>query len=212
MEDKEGQDIQNETPAPAIEAESPVVPPLENGTEEPAKPGRRMRRLLIWMVGLVIVLGAGVILTWTLRVQPQTERLAVLEAEAIAAKEQFDVLNAEVIELRPLVDENVRLTDELTSTRAHLVLLDVLVDVTTAQLALAQEDTIAAKAALEGTEQILSALEAILDDADAKKVGEMAGRLQLVLEEVGSDAFAAKNDLEILANNLLSMERELFGE
>jgi hypothetical protein len=34
----------------------------------------------------------------------------------------------------------------------------------------------------------------------------------LVLDEVESDEFAARRDLEILANNLLSLERSLFGE
>jgi hypothetical protein len=34
----------------------------------------------------------------------------------------------------------------------------------------------------------------------------------LALEGVESDSFAAQRDLEILANNLLSFERSLFGE
>jgi hypothetical protein len=90
--------------------------------------------------------------------------------------------------------------------------LNVLVDVTTAQLALAQDDDIAARAALTGTAARLTALESTLDGADAIAVAEMGERLQLVLEEVETDSFAARRDLEILANNLLALERVLFGE
>jgi hypothetical protein len=102
--------------------------------------------------------------------------------------------------------------NELSLVSAHLNLLAVLVDVTTAQLALAQEDDIAARAALTGTDARLGALESTLEGANAEEVAEMSNRLQLVLEEAESDTFAARRDLEILANNLLALERVLFGE
>jgi hypothetical protein len=82
--------------------------------------------------------------------------------------------------------------------------------VTSAQLALAQEDEIAAKAALAGTRVSLLELEEKLSAADAETVRGLIERLELVQGEVESDEFAASRDLEILANNLLTLERSLY--
>jgi hypothetical protein len=47
---------------------------------------------------------------------------------------------------------------------------------------------------------------------NAETVEGFRTRLALVLEEVDDNAFAAQRDLQILASNLLSLERSLFGE
>jgi hypothetical protein len=39
----------------------------------------------------------------------------------------------------------------------------------------------------------------------------MLTRLELVLEELGEDSFAAIRDLEVLSSNLAALERSLFG-
>ena len=200
------------TPVPEITPEPVVPPPLESDAEEAPKPSRRLRKVLVWIVGLVILFAAGVLLSWMLQVRPQAAQIARQESEILSAQEQIELLNDEVQGLKPLSEQNSQLREELLSANAHLDLLNVLVDVTTAQLALAQEDDIAARAALTGTDVRLTALESTLEGADAVAVGEMSGRLQLVLEEVESDSFAARRDLEILANNLLALERVLFGE
>jgi hypothetical protein len=214
MQAQDDQDLQPERPSPIPESEPEVVeaPSVESVEIEAAQPSRRFRKILLWGVGFVVVFAAGVVLSWFLQVRPQAAKIAELSAEALSAQEQIDELNAEVEGLRPLVKENAALAEELVSTRAHLNLLSVLVDVTTAQLALAQEDDIAAKAALTGTDARLDELKSTLVGANANEVNDMMGRLQLVLEEVESDTFAARRDLEILANNLLALERVLFGE
>jgi hypothetical protein len=214
MQAQEDQDLQPERPSLIPEREPEVVeaPSVESTEKGAARPNRRFRKILLWVVGFVVVFAAGVVLSWFLQVRPQATQIAELSAEVLSVQEQIDQLNTEVEGLRPLVEENAALAEELVSTRAHLDLLSVLVDVTTAQLALAQEDDIAARAALTGTDARLNTLKATLKGANANDVNEMIGRLQLVLEEVESDAFAARRDLEILANNLLALERVLFGE
>jgi hypothetical protein len=89
-------------------------------------------------------------------------------------------------------------------------LLSVLVDVTTAQLAMAQDDPIAAKAALAGTDERLRTLDEELVGADT--VEGLRNRLALVIEELDDNIFAAQKDLQILSNNLISLERSLFGK
>jgi len=214
MEEHEGLGLESESDEPVPEPEQQVedVPSLDLAEEEPTKPPRRLRKILLWAVGLVVLFTAGVVLSWFIQVRPQAVRIENLETQVLEAQNQVDLLDQEVQELRPLSDQNAQLMEELESTRVHLDLLSVLVDVTTAQLALAQEDDIAARAALTGTDASLDSLEIILEGADAQEVRDMSDRLDLVLEEVKSDPFAARRDLEVLANNLLALERVLFGE
>jgi hypothetical protein len=214
MQEQDGQEIQPESTTPEFETEPEVfaTPPQEPLQEEAPAPKKRLRRALLWAVSLIIILAAGVILTWIVRVQPQTARLTELEAEIISAQDQISKQLLELEDLRPLVEQNAQMYEELALTNAHLNLLSVLVDVTTAQLALAQEDDIAARAALSGTAVRLEALGETLEGANAEEVNAMSDRLVLVLEEVETDSFAARRDLEVLANNLLALERVLFGE
>jgi hypothetical protein len=214
MQEQDGNEFQPESMTPEFVSEPEVVepPPQDPILEELPAPKKRLRRVLLWAVSLIIILAVGVILMWTLRVRPQAAQIAEMEAEIISAQDQINTQDIELQNLRPLVDENEQLVNELSLVSAHLNLLAVLVDVTTAQLALAQEDDIAARAALTGTDARLGALESTLEGANAEEVAEMSNRLQLVLEEAESDTFAARRDLEILANNLLALERVLFGE
>jgi hypothetical protein len=214
MQEQDGNEFQPESMTPEFVSEPEVVepPPQDPILEELPAPKKRLRRVLLWAVSLIIILAVGVILMWTLRVRPQAAQITEMEAEIISAQDQINTQDIELQNLRPLVDENEQLVNELSLVSAHLNLLAVLVDVTTAQLALAQEDDIAARAALTGTDARLGALESTLEGANAEEVAEMSNRLQLVLEEAESDTFAARRDLEILANNLLALERVLFGE
>ena len=214
MQEQDGNELQPESMAPDFVSEPEVVepPPQDPFLEETPVPKRRLRRVLLWAVSLIVILAVGVVLIWTLRVRPQVAQITEMEAEIISAQDQINSQEDELEKLRPLVDENEELVEKLLLASAHLDLLTVLVDVTTAQLALAQEDDIAARAALTGTDARLGALESTLEGSNAEKVVEMSNRLQLVLEEVESDTFAARRDLEILANNLLALERVLFGE
>jgi cell division protein FtsL len=213
MEEHEGQGLQSEDIKPIPDLGSEALP--SDGVEEevPKEPRpRRLRRALLWILSLVVIFAAGVILTWAVRIRPQAAQLVELQSQVASLQEQLDDQKTELGELRPLVEENALLAEDLVKLSAHLDLLVVLVDVTTAQLALAQEDDIAARAALTGTEARLNTLEAGLEGPDAAAVAEMRTRLQLVLDGVETDNFAARRDLEIMANDLLSLERVLFGE
>ncbi len=189
-------------PPPPVEPEPPDVEPPP---KEPSRAGRLARSLLRWTVSLLIVFAVGVGATWFLRVQPQAQRIEMLEADLAAAVAARDSLDLEVRALRPV-------RDELVETQRHLELLQVLVDVTSARLAVEQEDVLSARAALAGTEARLRALQRQLSGGEANAVAGMLDRLQLVLEELDEDAFAAQRDLEVMANNLIALERSLFGE
>lgn len=197
---------------PDVEAVEPEKPVTETKQEifedekiplEPVKPKRRLRRFLFWTLCIIGVFALGLVAMWFVRVGP-------LSTELEKARVEIKSLESELEDLRPMKAENAQLSDALETSESHLQLLSVLVNVTSAQLALAQEDEIAAKAALAGTRVSLLELEEKLSAADAETVRGLIERLELVQGEVESDEFAASRDLEILANNLLTLERSLY--
>ena len=188
--------------------------PPEQVVEQPEEPreesklARFLRRALRWITGIAVVFGLGVAAAYVLQIGPRARNQAALAEELAAIEEQRDELTMQVEELEGVRAENEQLAAELRQAQAQLILLDILVDVTTAQLALAQEDSIAARVALEETS---AKLEELADASGSESIVVLQERLELVVDEVQSDAFAAQRDLEVLANALLSLERDLFN-
>ena len=204
------QEIQKEVPeVEAAEVEEPVMEPKQEILDDdeipsvPVKPKRRLRRFLFWMLYITGVFALGLVAMWFLRV-------GLLSTELDKTRVEIESLESELEDLRPMQAENEQLSDALETSESHLQLLSVLVNVTSAKLALAQEDMIAAKAALAGTRDSLLELEERLSAEDAETVRGLIDRLELVQGEVDTDEFAASRDLEILANTLLSLEGSLF--
>ncbi len=195
----------------AVEAEKPVTETKQEVLEdaetpapsEPVKPKRRLRRFLFWTLCILGLFALGLVATWFFQVGPLT-----IELEK--ARIEIESLESELEDLRPLPAENEQLSDALETSESHRRLLDVLVNVTSAQLALAQGDTVAAKTALAGTMASLIELEENLSAEDAETVRDLIDRLELLQGELDTDEFAASRDLEILAKHLLSLERSLF--
>jgi hypothetical protein len=190
------------------EPEEELAEPKPDRIEEP----RRLRRFLIWTVGLLVLFALGVVAAWFLQIQPMREQNRILTADLAEAQQSVESLSDEVERLRPLEAENQALAEQVAQLESHIFLLDVLVDVSKAQLELADEDPVAAKDALQGTAKRLKQLEERLSGSDADEVRDMSERLALALREVEADDFAARRDLEILANNLIALEQSIFGE
>jgi hypothetical protein len=191
-----------DTEMPETEAEQDIVED-EDAPAEPAKPKHRLRRFLVWAIVIFGLFAMGVAALWYVQMRPLSSELEATRVELEAAQEELDAL-------RPLEEENAQLTGELEETESHLRLLSVLVNVTSAQLALAQDNPVVAKAALAGTMESLVELQETLSPEDAETVDGLIERLELVQREIDTDEFAAMRDLEILANNLLLLERSLF--
>lgn len=193
---------------PSQETDVKREEPMEANSEEP----RRLRRFLFWAVGLLVLFALGVVAAWFLQIQPVRERNRTLQSELSEARASVETLTSEVEQLRPLETENEALSEQVQRLESHIFLLDVLVDVSKAQLALAEEDPIAAEDALQGTAARLQALEERLSGENVEAVRGMSERLELAIEAVETDEFAARRDLEVLANNLIALEQRLFGE
>lgn len=181
-------------------------------TKEESRAGGFVKRALRWVVMLLVVFTLGVVAMQLVRVRPLTDERNSLNHSLAAAQAAQEDLQAEVDKLEGVEAENQALSETLQQTEVRLGLLNILVDVTRAQLALAQEDPVRVAAALQGTGEKLSALRDLMAPAAASDFEGIRERLVLVLAEVDGDPFAAERDLEILANTLLEIERELSGE
>jgi len=192
-----------------VEAEKPVTETKQEiskeaeAPSEQVKPKRRLRRFLFWTLCVVGLFALGLTATWFFQVGPLT-----IELEK--ARIEIESLESELEDLRSLPAENEQFSDSLNTSESHRQLLIVLFEVTSAQLALSQGDTVAAKAALIGTRASLLEFEKMLSAADADTLGDLIKRLELVPGEIDTNEAAASLDLEILAKSLLSLERSLF--
>ena len=181
-------------------------------TKEGSRFGRFLRRLLRWGVLLLVTFTLGVVAMHFVQVQPLRAERNDLTQSLVEAEETRQELQAEIDDLEGVEAENQVLTESIKQREARLMLLNVLVDVTRAQLALAQDEPVGVAAALKATGEKLRSLRDLLGTSAAADLEGSRERLVLVLSEVDGDPFAAERDLEILANTILEMERELSGE
>jgi hypothetical protein len=203
------------TPQGDSAVEEPEIGVQAGQDTEPSRPGRlgRIARLALrWAAGVGLVFLGGVLVTFFWRVRPQADTIRRLQTDLNETQSQVNKLQARLDELAPLESENEQLQQEMATKDRHLDLLDVLVDVTRAQLALAQDQAGEAKSALGGTDASLQSLHQGLDGRQADIVAGMRERLQLAMTELDGDTFAAQRDLEIMANNLVDLEAEAFGD
>jgi hypothetical protein len=214
--------IDDQTPEPEEQEKESALPKFrpfvredfiaEEPVKEPSRLGQFMRKLLRWAVGLLVVFALGVGAMWYARLQPEEAKNSQLRDTIQSLEDSIVSLQAEVDGLSPLVDENSDLQRQLEQAAVHVGILEVLVDVSSAQLALSDDDIVTAKASLAGTDSLLAAAAENLSSDHQGTVEEMRGRLTLVLEELEVDAFAATRDLEVLSNNLNALTRSLFRE
>jgi cell division protein FtsB len=175
-------------------------------TAEESRFGRFFKRALRWVVVVLVIFTLGVVAMQIVRVGPLTDERNSLDQSLAEAQATRQDLQAEIDRLQGVEAENEELAGSLQQSEARLAVLNILVDITRAQLALAQEDTAGVAAALQETGEKLNLLR---DLVGADELTGLRERLVLVLSEVDGDPFAAERDLEILANTLLAIELEL---
>lgn len=189
----------------------PPLPIDDQILTEPSKLRLFLRRLLPWVVAILVIFTLGVGATWLARVVPQQKEIDNLEQEMENLLNAAELSASEIEDLLPLIDESASLQSDLSEAELQVKVLSIQADVASAQLALLAEDFVTAKASLAGTDTRLEALISNLESEDRNTVQGMLTRLELVLEELGEDSFAAIRDLEVLSSNLAALERSLFG-
>ncbi|MBN2554913.1 MAG: hypothetical protein JXA97_03150 [Anaerolineales bacterium] len=189
-------------PQSAAAAESGMQAP-EPGIAEPKpepvapKPPSRMsrffRKVMLYSIGVLCIFLVGYITAFYLQVIPARQS----EGEARAA------VSAEIEALQAEIAEGER----------HFHLMNALVDVYSAQVALVAEDSAGVRAALAGTDDRLQLVEETQEDDSANALAALRTQLSTVLASIDdNDLVAAGAGLERLASNLLALERSMFGE
>lgn len=183
----------------------------EEAPREPSALGRFFTKVIRWTAGIAIIFTFGVGLAWLVRVVPLVRELRTVRDDLTAASVLIADMEQAVAGLHELEQSNTDLQAELESAEQHINLLKILSDVGSARFALANDDLLAARAALAETDERMSGLQDFLEGGDANAVVGLRVRLQQAISEINTNMFAADGDLAIVANALQNLESKVFG-
>lgn len=142
--------------------------------------------------------------------------LQAASARASEADRQYQQkiadLEKQVANMQPVKEENKDLQGQLDRANLHMAILSVRVDVSAAQLALAQNDVALAKESLTKTSDTLIKISDLAGSEQREAVAKLSERLALALKELDTDRDLANSDLGVLENSLLKLENALFTE
>lgn len=212
MEEEIQPEVQKEeAPAPAEPAAQAVQP-----EKEIRAPGL-LTKVFRWVLGLLVIFGLGAILAIYLLYIPERQKtdqakqqISVIEAQAKAdqemASQQIKELETRVDQLSALEPKNKELQDALSQADVRTALLTAQVDIANAQLALMQNDALAASSALEKTPELMEGLKGKLASDQQKVWEDLSARLNLAISEIGKDSYAAQSDLDVLMKGLQELE------
>ena len=180
-----------------------------------AKPESRLNRFVLravrWLIGILIIAGLGAMaVVFTLYV-PLQQRLTQTQSDLEQASSRVTELESEVERLATFEEKNKALQGEMDKTELHVAVLSARADVAAAQLALEQDDAPKARLALSKTGATIEKLEGLLKSGEKALAADMQSRLELALEGIGANDFAAASDLSVLANSLIELENAYFA-
>jgi cell division protein FtsB len=200
----------------------PVITPAKPEKPQLSRARRFFRKVLIVLVVLGITYVAGIATDHYLRYKPLSEDLSKAQTTIDQAnqdisdlQEQIGKLNTQFQEANNKVisldSESNTLKTDAEMTGAHLELLQMLVDVSNARVALYQKDIKGAKAALVNTQQRLDDLLPLMAKFDPNLKESMPQRLSLIVSGLDRDSETARIDLELFAKDVVIIEAKMFG-
>lgn len=200
---------------PTAPAPASSVPPVPAVKEPAPRSGWApwKSRALRWTTGLLVVFALGLVATWLVQVRPLRQQVAALDQERESLQASVADLQAEASRLEGVDAENAALKAMKVELEQISALLAARVGTLQAQYVLASGgDAGEAVEALSSADDKLEVLEKALAGTQQESVRALRYRLAMAAEEVKSDPFAAQRDLEVLANGLETMEKELSGD
>jgi len=193
---------------PPTKASVAVQHPVQPATPKEKGSGF-LRTCLFWSVGLFGIFALGLAATWVLQVRPRSIQIEKLGVQAATAQAEVDNLEERLDLLLPLEEENAALLVETNAMNQELALLRVLLSVKTAQMALMMDDVVDAQVGFENSREDLERIAQGMTGAEAEVLRDIINRLDLIQSEIDRDPEAAAQDLEILANTLVTLERAI---
>lgn len=201
-----------------IDAQSPKLetPPSQDKAkdkkppkEAKKKPGT-MTLAFRWFFVLLIALGLGVVLTLFSLYLPARRDLERVNNQLQQSDSEYSSelreANQEIERLSSLETTNKELQSEVEQKTLYITLLQIRVDVLTAQTSVSDGDYSKASLALSKTPDRLTQLAKLLPSEQRDAIEALQTRLQLALEEIEKSDSAAKSDLDVLATKLLELE------
>lgn len=196
---------------PAPTSSAPPVPPAIQPTPRSGWAPWKSRALR-WTTGLLVIFALGLVATWLVQVRPLRQQVAVLEQERESLLASVADLQAQTDRLEGVDAENTALKATQAVLEQNSALLMANVGTVRAQFVLASGgDAGEAVEALSTADGQLEVLEKALSGTQQESVRALRYRLAMAVEEIESDPFAAQRDLEVLANGLETMAKDLSG-
>ena len=204
-----------EQPATETAPAQPEQPATEPPTAQPEKPKmgrfqRILRTALIGLAAVIVVFLAGFLTDHFVRYSPMKAELTQSQDELSQANQDISDLQSQINNLNDQLAINENLQTELDSANQHIELLQALVELRTARIELGNDNIAGAKVALLNTFSRMENLKPLVETVDATLAANMFSRLDLILTGIDSDPVTAQTDLDLLAENLLSVETLLF--
>ena len=192
------------------EAES-VAPSEEDIVPQPPSKFRRiLRMVLLWAIGLLGVFALGVGVAWFTLVYPVRVEKQALIQELDSVREEAET---QLSDLQAKHEAEIQsLLDEMLEDSLHMDLLTVMVDVSSARLALDLNNDVGVRAALAGSDERLETLQTELQGDGSEAVAQLRAQLALALDSLESKPATADRALEQLVEDLLQLERSLFSD
>jgi len=200
----------SEEEAEAFEAAADV-PETPEETPQDGKSRNIFRRILIWLVVIVMAFAGGFFVDAQLRYQPERQKNRQLQTDLNAAEERVRDLEDEVQRLSVFEERNQELREEIHNLETHLILISTQNAVADSMLAFSRDNLADTKLALDRVGRNLTKLTEMLNEDQVEVVENMQQRHDLIMEELERDSSAAISDLEVLASKLESLENSLFA-
>lgn len=175
----------------------PAVPP-----EPPSRVTLWLRRAMVWAAGVLVVFALGALGNWYFQVRPRAAQVQQLTTRLEAADQELGIL-------RPKAADADRLQTSLDRAELRLLTLQALAQVNEARVALALGEGSGGRLPALLADGSLARLQSLADPSAAEGIAAMRARLSLALDEIEGNAFAAQGDLEILANDLNELAKEI---
>jgi septal ring factor EnvC (AmiA/AmiB activator) len=190
-------------------------------TPPEARSKRLIKSSIRWIFGLLIVFSLGFLSAVMLLYVPQRDEKSQILSNLAIAEEKVTSLENEINALEDQIENQKSKQTELESevgelkearknTDIHLLILSTSSDINAARVALLTDDVANVSVHLSNTKDTLEKLIGLVNPEQVDNVTAMINRLTLVLDEMEDDPTTALHDLEVLANNLTTLENALF--
>ncbi len=184
------------------EAMDEILPETEQ-KKEPTKFQLFVRKALIWLGVAAVFFLAGFVTFYFTLYRSKADTLDQTQAQLTQAESDIQELEGQ------LADANTQV-DALTTADNQRALLSVMVDIYAARLALVQEDTVSAKAALSDTADTLGEISDVIAGFDTGLANALPNRLNLIITNIDRDPETAIADCDQMLKDLSQAETALF--